>query len=143
LCAKNKVLLIVDETLTGIYRTGKSYCFNNYDDFKPDGIIIGKIIASSILLLHEKYFKVENKDNNKTSIFLKWQVCMTIPFKVSDISFAAYMLQNVRIATKYGQTVKQVEKIYKQHIPFCQMFGAIGYVDLEKCSPPLDFGIHG
>lgn len=44
LCRENNVLLIVDEIQTGLGRTGKMFAFE-YDDVKPDGVIVGKALS--------------------------------------------------------------------------------------------------
>ncbi len=44
LCRENNVLLIVDEIQTGLGRTGKIFAFE-YDDVKPDGVIVGKALS--------------------------------------------------------------------------------------------------
>ncbi len=44
LCKKHNVLLICDEIQSGLGRTGKLFCFE-WDDVKPDGVIIGKALS--------------------------------------------------------------------------------------------------
>jgi ornithine--oxo-acid transaminase len=48
ICKKNNVLLIVDEIQSGLGRTGKLFAFE-YDDIKPDGLIVGKALGGGIL----------------------------------------------------------------------------------------------
>ncbi|MEO0108684.1 MAG: ornithine--oxo-acid transaminase, partial [candidate division WOR-3 bacterium] len=44
ICARNNVLLIVDEIQTGLGRTGKLFCCD-YDDVKPDMLVVGKALG--------------------------------------------------------------------------------------------------
>ncbi len=44
LCKKHNVLLICDEIQSGLGRTGKLFCYE-WDDVKPDGVIIGKALS--------------------------------------------------------------------------------------------------
>lgn len=48
ICRENNVLLIVDEIQSGLGRSGKRFAFQ-YDDVKPDGIILGKALGGGIL----------------------------------------------------------------------------------------------
>lgn len=47
LCKKYNVLLLADEVQTGFGRTGKLFC-SDYDDIKPDGIIMGKALSGGL-----------------------------------------------------------------------------------------------
>jgi ornithine--oxo-acid transaminase len=48
LCRKNNVLFIADEVQTGIARTGKLLACD-YEDFKPDILILGKALSGGVL----------------------------------------------------------------------------------------------
>lgn len=48
ICRKHNVLLICDEVQTGLGRTGKLLACE-YDDVKPDGLILGKALGGGIL----------------------------------------------------------------------------------------------
>ena len=48
ICRKHNVLLICDEVQTGLGRTGKMLACE-YDDVKPDGLILGKALGGGIL----------------------------------------------------------------------------------------------
>jgi len=59
-CKKNKILLTIDEMQSGFGRTGKKFCFQNYQ-IKPDIICCGKGMGSGFpisgLLAKNKVFK--------------------------------------------------------------------------------------
>ncbi len=42
LCRENDILLIADEVLTGIGRTGRWFAFEHYHGFEPDILVLGK-----------------------------------------------------------------------------------------------------
>ncbi len=48
LCTEQNVLLILDEIQTGLGRTGKLFA-HNYEDIKPDGLILGKALGGGLL----------------------------------------------------------------------------------------------
>ncbi len=48
LCKENNVLFIADEVQTGLARTGKMLCCD-YDDVKPDILILGKALSGGVL----------------------------------------------------------------------------------------------
>jgi len=48
ICRKNNVLLICDEIQTGLGRTGKLFAYE-YDNIKPDGLILGKALGGGLL----------------------------------------------------------------------------------------------
>lgn len=48
ICKKNNVLLICDEVQTGIGRTGR-FLACDYDNVKPDGLILGKALGGGLL----------------------------------------------------------------------------------------------
>lgn len=48
ICRANNVLLICDEIQTGLGRTGKLLCVE-YDNVKPDGLILGKALGGGLL----------------------------------------------------------------------------------------------
>jgi ornithine--oxo-acid transaminase len=48
ICRENNVLLIVDEIQSGLGRAGKRFAFQ-YDNVKPDGLIVGKALGGGIL----------------------------------------------------------------------------------------------
>jgi ornithine--oxo-acid transaminase len=48
ICKENNVLLIADEIQTGFARTGKNFCYE-YDDIKPDILLVGKALGGGIL----------------------------------------------------------------------------------------------
>lgn len=50
ICKKNNVLLICDEVQTGLGRTGKLLACQ-YDDVKPDGLILGKALGGGLLVV--------------------------------------------------------------------------------------------
>tara|TARA_B100000287_G_scaffold405367_1_gene428888 strand:- start:2725 stop:3960 length:1236 start_codon:yes stop_codon:yes gene_type:complete len=48
LCSDNNVLLILDEIQSGLGRTGKLFAYE-YEDIKPDGLILGKALGGAML----------------------------------------------------------------------------------------------
>ncbi len=48
ICRTNRVLLAVDEIQTGLGRTGRMFCMD-YEDVKPDLLIIGKALGGGLL----------------------------------------------------------------------------------------------
>ncbi len=48
ICAKNNILLILDEIQTGLGRTGKMFAFQ-HEIKKPDGLIVGKALGGGIM----------------------------------------------------------------------------------------------
>ena len=48
ICAKNNVLLILDEIQTGLCRTGAWFA-HHHEDVKPDGLILGKALGGGLL----------------------------------------------------------------------------------------------
>lgn len=70
ICKKENLLLIVDEVQTGLGRTGKVFCCENYD-LKPDMITLGKGLGGglplSAVLVSEKIYNIlENNDHGTT-----------------------------------------------------------------------------
>ncbi|CCH62157.1 hypothetical protein TBLA_0G02160 [Henningerozyma blattae CBS 6284] len=49
LCRKHDVLLIADEIQTGLGRTGKLMCWQNYTTEKPDVVLLGKALSGGTL----------------------------------------------------------------------------------------------
>lgn len=47
ICRKHGILLILDEVQTGLGRTGKSFCFQNFD-LEPDIVSLAKAIANGV-----------------------------------------------------------------------------------------------
>lgn len=50
ICKEHNVLMICDEIQTGLSRTGKMLCFE-WDEIKPDMVILGKAISGGVLPL--------------------------------------------------------------------------------------------
>jgi len=48
ICRKHNVLMICDEIQTGMGRTGK-FLASDYDDIKPDGVLLGKALGGGLL----------------------------------------------------------------------------------------------
>ena len=70
ICEKENLLLIVDEVQTGLGRTGKVFCCENYN-LKPDMITLGKGLGGglplSAVLVSEKIYNIlENNDHGTT-----------------------------------------------------------------------------
>lgn len=59
LCDKFNILLILDEVMVGIGRTGKMFCFENYPGIVPDIFTCAKGITGSYLPLSAVGFKKE------------------------------------------------------------------------------------
>jgi ornithine--oxo-acid transaminase len=48
ICDRHGILLIFDEVQSGFGRTGRNFCFE-YEDAKPDGLIVGKALGGGLL----------------------------------------------------------------------------------------------
>lgn len=70
LCRRNDILLIIDEVQTGLGRTGKIFCYENYE-IKPDIVTLGKGLGgglplSAVLVYDKVYEIIENNDHGTT-----------------------------------------------------------------------------
>ncbi len=69
-CKENNILLIIDEVQTGLGRTGKIFCYENYD-IEPDIVTSGKGLGgglplSAVLTGDKVYEIIENNDHGTT-----------------------------------------------------------------------------
>ena len=111
LCKEKDILLIADEIQTGIGRTGKLFCYENYD-IVPDIVTSAKALAGglplSACLCSEKLADVMGKGMNGSTFGGNPAACagaMTVLEYVSDEEF----LKNVREKGKYMR--EHIEKM--------------------------------
>ncbi len=71
LCDQYNILLIIDEVQTGLGRTGKIFCYENYK-LKPDIITLGKGLGGglplSAVLVADKIYKIIEKNDHGTTM---------------------------------------------------------------------------
>lgn len=61
ICKQNNVLLLFDEVQSGLGRTGKMFA-HQYEDIKPDGLILGKALGGGVLPVSAFLAKAEVMD---------------------------------------------------------------------------------
>ena len=111
ICKEKDILLIADEVQTGMGRTGKLFCYENYD-IVPDIVTSAKALAGglplSACLCSEKLADVMSKGTNGSTFGGNPVACagaMTVLEYVSDEEF----LKNVREKGKYMR--EHIEKM--------------------------------
>ena len=102
-CHENDILLIVDEIQTGIGRTGKFFCYENYD-IQPDVITSAKALGGglplSACLCNEKLKDVMTTGTNGTTFGGNTIACAG-SMKIVDIVSDEEFLKDVRKKGKY------------------------------------------
>ena len=102
-CKENDILLIVDEIQTGVGRTGKFFCYENYD-IKPDIITSAKALGGglplSACLCNEKLQNVLTTGTNGTTFGGNTIACAG-SMKIVDIVSDEEFLKDVRKKGKY------------------------------------------
>ena len=67
LCDKYSILMICDEVMAGLGRTGEMFCFQTYDDIVPDMLTCAKGLSGSFLPLSAVGFRKDIQDYFRTN----------------------------------------------------------------------------
>lgn len=110
LCKSHGTLLIVDEVLTGLGRTGRWFGFQHYAGFQPDIVVCSKVLSggmvpiSAVLMTDVVYKSVFGKTENwgiHSSTFSTYQIGIAVANAVVDILIKDDMLQQVQQKSAY------------------------------------------
>ena len=134
LCKNNKILLIYDEILTGLGRTGKLFSYQHFSNTTPDILIIGKALGNgfpiSAVITKQSYLK-------KAGFALPGSTYSGNPLACASASAVLkYIKKNnpVKKAVILEKVIKETLKplLNNNHISFIRGFGAFFVIEFKN-----------